>query len=74
MALQMPAQSRNAIDVCQPGPDGGDETVSLGVQELQNPEAGKSQRDGAIVAWHEVPWDSAPQKSRPVGYGVIRAG
>jgi hypothetical protein len=31
MALQMPAQSRNAIDVCQPGPDGGDETVSLGV-------------------------------------------
>ncbi len=28
-----------------------------------------SRRDGAIVAW-----DSATPKSRPVGYGVIRAG
>jgi hypothetical protein len=33
-----------------------------------------SRRDGAIVAWHEVPGDSATQKSRPVGYGLIRAG
>jgi hypothetical protein len=27
-----------------------------------------------IVAWHEVPGSAPPQKSRPVGYGVIRAG
>ncbi len=33
-----------------------------------------SRRDGAIVAWHEVPRTAPPQKSRPVGYGVIRAG
>jgi len=33
-----------------------------------------SRRDGAIVAWHEVPGTGPPQKSRPVGYGVIRAG
>jgi hypothetical protein len=33
-----------------------------------------SRRDGAIVAWHEVPGTAPPQKSRPVGYGVIRAG
>jgi hypothetical protein len=33
-----------------------------------------SRRDGAIVAWHEVPGTASPQKSRPVGYGVIRAG
>src|SRR5580700_281139 len=33
-----------------------------------------SRRDGAIVAWHEVPGTTPPQKSRPVGYGVIRAG
>src|ERR1700726_1585069 len=32
-----------------------------------------SRRDGAIVAWHEVPGTAPPQKSRPVGYGVIRA-
>jgi hypothetical protein len=38
-----------------------------------------SRRDGAIVAWHEVPlarsaWEGAPpQKDRPVGYGLIRA-
>ena len=31
-----------------------------------------SRRDGAIVAWHEVPGTAPPQKSRPVGYGVIR--
>jgi ABC-type sugar transport system ATPase subunit len=33
-----------------------------------------SRRDGAIVAWHEVPGTAPPQQSRPVGYGVIRAG
>src|SRR5580704_7984206 len=33
-----------------------------------------SRRDGAIVAWHEVPGTAPPQKSRPVGYGVSRAG
>jgi hypothetical protein len=33
-----------------------------------------SRRDGAIVAWHEVPGTTPPQKSRPVGYGVICAG
>src|SRR5580700_6539914 len=33
-----------------------------------------SRRDGAIVAWHEVPGTGPPQKSRPVGYGVIRPG
>jgi hypothetical protein len=33
-----------------------------------------SRRDGTIVAWHEVPGIGLPQKSRPVGYGMIRAG
>ena len=33
-----------------------------------------SQGDGMIVAWHEVPGTTPPQKSRPVGYGMIRAG
>jgi len=33
-----------------------------------------SRRDGAIVAWHEVPGTASPQKNRPVGYGAIRAG
>jgi hypothetical protein len=33
-----------------------------------------SRRDGAIVAWHEVPGTAPPQESRPVGYGVIRVG
>jgi hypothetical protein len=33
-----------------------------------------SRRDGAIVAWHEVPGQAPTPKSRPVGYGVIRAG
>jgi hypothetical protein len=32
-----------------------------------------SRRDGAIVAWHEVPGKAPPQESRPVGYGVIPA-
>ena len=27
-----------------------------------------------IVAWHEVPGTASPQKSRPVGYDMIRAG
>ena len=27
-----------------------------------------------FVAWHEVPGKAPPQESRPVGYGVIRAG
>ena len=27
-----------------------------------------------IVAWHEVPGTVPLQKSRPVGYGMIRAG
>jgi hypothetical protein len=27
-----------------------------------------------IVAWHEVPGTAPPQKSRPIGYGMIRAG
>ena len=27
-----------------------------------------------IVAWHEVPGTRPPNKSRPVGYGMIRAG
>ncbi len=27
-----------------------------------------------IVARHEVPGTAPPQKSRPVGYGMIRAG
>jgi hypothetical protein len=32
-----------------------------------------SRRDGAIVAWHESAWNNATPKSRPVGYGMIRA-
>src|ERR1700732_1183998 len=30
-----------------------------------------SRRDGAIVAWHEVPGKMPPKRARPVGYGVI---
>ena len=30
--------------------------------------------DGAIAAWHKVPGTAPPQKSRPVGYGMIHAG
>ena len=33
----------------------------------------ESRRDGPIVAWHEVPGTKPSQKSRPVGYGMIRA-
>ena len=36
--------------------------------------AGVSRRDAAIVARHVVPGTAPPQKSRPVGYGLIRAG
>ena len=35
---------------------------------------GRSRRDGPIVAWHEMPGTAPPQKNRPVGHGVIRAG
>jgi hypothetical protein len=38
------------------------------------PQRGLSRRDGTIVAWHEVPGTAAIQNSRPVGYGMIRAG
>jgi hypothetical protein len=31
-------------------------------------------RDGATVAWHEVPGTAPSQKNRPVGHGVILAG
>jgi hypothetical protein len=27
-----------------------------------------------IVAWHEVPGTAPPEKHRPIGYGVVRAG
>ena len=33
-----------------------------------------SRRDRLIVARHEVPGTAPSQKSRPVGYGLIRAG
>jgi hypothetical protein len=33
-----------------------------------------SRRDSTIVAWHEVPGNSATQKSRPVGHGMISIG
>jgi hypothetical protein len=33
----------------------------------------QSRRDGVIVAWHEVPGTARPQKSRCVGYGLVRA-
>jgi hypothetical protein len=34
----------------------------------------QSRRDGAIVAWHEVPGTVPSQENRPVGHGMIRAG
>ena len=34
-------------------------------------EGAQSRRDGAIVAWHEVPGTDPPQKNCPVGHGVI---
>src|ERR1700738_1901989 len=33
-----------------------------------------SRRDGAIVAWHEVPGPAPPQKRSPGAYGVIGGG
>jgi hypothetical protein len=33
-----------------------------------------SQRDSAIVAWHEVPGELRPKRARPVGYGMSIAG
>jgi hypothetical protein len=36
------------------------------------PKRAQSRRDGAIVAWHEVPGTALPQKSRPVGHGKTR--
>ena len=33
--------------------------------------ASASRRDDAIVAWHEVPGETSPQKNRPVGHGMI---
>jgi hypothetical protein len=43
-------------------------------ETIRCPEGAQSRRDGPIVAWHEVPGTAPPQKSRPVGYGLIRAG
>ena len=53
-------------------PTGGVADISR--QHLAKACCQMSRRDGAIVAWHEVPGTAPPQKSRPVGYGVIRAG
>jgi hypothetical protein len=42
----------------------------ISVNVMRGPSMGGwllSRRDGAIVAWHEVPGTSPPQKSRPVG-------
>jgi hypothetical protein len=33
-----------------------------------------SRRDSAIVALARSAWETQPQQSRPVGYGLIRAG
>jgi hypothetical protein len=33
-----------------------------------------SRRERLILAWHEVPGTAPPLKTRPVAYGVIRAG
>jgi hypothetical protein len=33
-----------------------------------------SQRDGVIVAWHEVPGAAPTEQERPVGYGLICVG
>ena len=49
-------------------------TPPLHGMELVKARCRMSRRDGAIVAWHEVPGTAPPQKSRPVGYGLIRAG
>ena len=51
-----------------------DTLADISQQHLAKACCEMSRRDGAIVAWHEVPGKAPPQKSRPVGYGVIRAG
>jgi hypothetical protein len=43
-------------------------------ETIRCPEGAQSQRDGPIVAWHEVPGTAPPQKGRPVGYDLICAG
>jgi hypothetical protein len=56
------------------GPDAkiGNPTSRI-VAKLTKAHCEMSRRDGAIVAWHEVPGTAPPQKSRPVGYGMSRA-
>src|ERR1700723_2297755 len=49
-------------------------TTNLSFRTLAKACCEMSRRDGAIVAWHEVPGTAPPQKGRPVGYGLIRAG
>ena len=51
-----------------------DALADISQQHLARACCEMSRRDGTIVAWHEVPGTGATQKSRPVGYGVIRAG
>jgi hypothetical protein len=51
-----------------------DALADISQQRLAKACCEMSRRDGAIVAWHEVPGKASPQKSRPVGYGVMRAG
>jgi|HubBroStandDraft_6_1064221.scaffolds.fasta_scaffold57900_4 hypothetical protein len=51
-----------------------DALADISQQHLAKPCWEMSRRDGAIVAWHEVLGTAPPQKSRPAGYGVIRAG
>ena len=57
-----------------PGP--GVWTFTEGQVERFSPRAHceMSRRDGAIVAWHEVPGRASSQESHPVGYGLIHAG
>jgi hypothetical protein len=51
-----------------------DGLADISLQHLAKACCEMSRRDGAIVARHEVPGKAPPQESRPVGYGVIRAG
>src|SRR5580700_10717786 len=51
-----------------------DALADISQQHLAKACCEMSRRDGAIEAWHEVPGTAPPQKSRPVGYGLIRAG
>ena len=50
-----------------------DALADISQQHLAKAHYEMSRRDGAIVAWHGVPGIAPPQKSRPVGYGVIGA-